>query len=51
MLNYLKARAREAGTWRALAMAGVAAGLISQDQAALYASVATSLIAVALPEK
>lgn len=35
MMAYLKARAREAGTWRALAMVGVALGVWSQEQALL----------------
>jgi hypothetical protein len=49
-MKYLKARAKEPGTWRALSLAAVALGLVSQEQAALYASVATSLVAAALPE-
>jgi|GEM_PF-6760642 len=43
MVAYLKARAREAGTWRAL-------GVWSNEQALLLASAASGLISAAMPE-
>jgi len=49
-MKYLKARAREAGTWRALALAAVAFGVLPEAQATQLAAVASALVAAALPE-
>lgn len=49
-MKYLKARIREAGTWRALALAAVALGVLPEAQASQLAAVVAALVSAALPE-
>jgi hypothetical protein len=52
VLAYLSARAREPGTWRALALAGVAWGGLTDAQGAALVALASALVAAAgLPER
>ena len=49
-MTYFRDRLREPGTWRALALAGVALGLWGEAQAVMAASALAGLVAALLPE-